>query len=424
MKILVLNCGSSSLKYSLIELPEYRVITSGIEERVGTAESFIKFTTPAGEKIVESVYIPDHTRGVEIILDVLTRPEVGHIASLSEIEAVGHRLVHGGERIASSVLIDETVVEALRENIPLAPLHNPANIMGIGAAKAVLGQVPHVGVFDTAFHQTMPKHAYMYALPYALYEKYGLRRYGFHGTSHDYVSHEAAKMLGVKYDEVKIVTAHVGSGASISAIDCGKCIDTSMGMTPAEGLVMGTRAGDIDSGVIEFLLSKQDFDNAEIQEYIQDKAERDTRTSLKPEDVSFLLNKRSGLYGIACIGSSDMRDIDSAAEKGNEHAKLAADMLGYRVKKYIGAYAAALGGLDILVFTAGVGENRSELRTDACAGLEYMGVKIDESLNHSLARGEAGVISSPDSRVKVVVIPTDEEYMIAKDTYDIVTKSK
>lgn len=424
MKILVLNCGSSSLKYSLIELPEYRVIASGIEERVGTAESFIKFTTPSGEKVVENVSIPDHTRGVEIILDVLTRKEVGYISSLDEIQAVGHRLVHGGERIASSVLIDQSVVDALVENTPLAPLHNPANIMGINAAKAVLGHVPHVGVFDTAFHQTMPKHAYMYALPYDLYKKYGVRRYGFHGTSHDYVSHEAARLLGVDYGKVKIITAHVGSGASISAISCGKCVDTSMGLTPAEGLMMGTRAGDIDSGVIEFLLTKKDFASEEIADYIQDKADKGKRTSLRTEDVSFMLNKRSGLYGVAGINSSDMRDIEGAAKQGNEQAQLASDMLSYRVRKYVGAYAAAMGGADILVFTAGVGENSPTLRSEVCEGLDFMGIKIDEDKNKSLPRGEAGVISRDDSPVKILVIPTDEEYMIAKDTYDIALANK
>lgn len=421
MKILVLNCGSSSLKYSLIELPEYRVITSGIAERVGTSDAFIKFAPPSGEKIVEKTPIPDHTRGVEIILEVLLRPEVGHITSLDEIDAVGHRLVHGGEAFASSVLIGSEVIAQLEKCIPLAPLHNPANIMGIRAAQQVLGSVPHVGVFDTAFHQTMPEHAYMYALPHYFYEKYGIRRYGFHGTSHDYVSHEAAKLLGVDYNQVKIVTAHVGSGASISAIDCGHCIDTSMGLTPGEGLVMGTRAGDIDSGVIEYLLRKKDFAPEEIADYIQAPEARGKRCYLLPEDVSFILNKRSGVYGVSCIGSSDMRDIDAQINQGNHLAKLASDMLSYRVKKYIGAYAAALGGLDILVFTAGVGENRAKLRQEACEGLEYMGVKVDEELNLAL-RGEAGVISAPDSRVKVVVIPTDEEYMIAKDTYDICNK--
>lgn len=418
MKILVLNCGSSSLKYSLIELPNYRVITSGLAERVGTPESFIKYQTPDGSKVDRPVAIPDHTRGVEVILETLLDPEVGHIKSLEEIEAVGHRLVHGGEVFSGSVRIADDVVAQLEKCIPLAPLHNPANIMGIRAAQAVLPGVPQCGVFDTAFHQTMPKEAYMYALPYHLYRDHGIRRYGFHGTSHDYVSHEAAKMVGMDYDKAKIITAHVGSGASIAAIDGGKCIDTSMGMTPSEGLIMGTRAGDIDSGVLDFLLNKTDWSPEEIADYIQDKDAKGRRTSLTTADVAFLLNKRSGVYGVGCIGSSDMRDIDRTAAEGNEYTALAARMLEYRLKKYIGAYAAALGGLDILVFTAGVGENRPDLRTNSCAGLGFLGIKIDESLNANL-RGRAAVISAVDSRVKVVVVPTDEEYMIAKETYSL-----
>lgn len=418
MKILVLNCGSSSLKYSLIELPEYRVITVGLAERVGTAESFIKYQRPDGVKVERPTPIPDHTRGVEVILEVLLDPEIGHISRLEEIQAVGHRLVHGGEVFSGSVRIDDEVIAQLEKCIPLAPLHNPANIMGIRAAQSVLPGVPHCGVFDTAFHQTMPRHAYMYGLPYELYERHGVRRYGFHGTSHDYVSHRAAELVGMDYNQARIISAHVGSGASITAILNGQSVDTSMGMTPSEGLVMGTRAGDIDSGVVEFLLSKRDWEPSEIAEYIQDKAARGTRTYLTVEDLSFLLNKRSGIYGIGGIGSSDMRDIDRTAEAGNERTALAADVLEYRVKKYVGAYAAALGGLDILVFTAGVGENRPRLRSQVCAGLEFMGIKIDEAVN-AATRGVPAVISTPDSRVKVVVIPTDEEYMIARETYNL-----
>lgn len=419
MKILVLNCGSSSLKYSLIELPEYKVITVGIVERVGTAESFIKVQKPDGTKEEFPTAIPDHTRGVEVILEKLLDPEVGHIRSIDEIEAVGHRLVHGGEVFSGSVIIDDKVITQLEKCIPLAPLHNPANIMGIQAAQRVLSDKPHCGVFDTAFHQTMPEHAYMYALPYHLYKNYGVRRYGFHGTSHDYVSHKAAEFLGIPYESSKIITAHIGSGASITAIKDGKSIDTSMGMTPAEGLVMGTRAGDIDSGVVEFLLDKTDFDPAEIADYITTE-DKGTRSQLKVKEVSTLLNKKSGLYGVACIGSSDMRDIEKGINEGNKLTKLAKDMLTYRVKKYIGAYAAALGGLDILVFTAGVGENSDVVRSACCQGLEFLGIEIDGSVNTGL-RGKAALISKPESRVKVVVIPTDEEYMIANETYKLLS---
>lgn len=417
MKILVLNCGSSSLKYSLIELPEYKVITVGIVERVGTAESFIKVQKPDGSKEEIPTAIPDHTRGVEVILEKLLDPEIGHIKSLSEVEAVGHRLVHGGEVFSGSVIITKEVIAQLEKCIPLAPLHNPANIMGIRAAQKVLSDKPHCGVFDTAFHQTMPEHAYMYALPYHLYKEHGVRRYGFHGTSHDYVSHKAAELVGIPYEQAKIITAHIGSGASITAIKDGKSIDTSMGMTPSEGLVMGTRAGDIDSGVVEFLLDKKDFDPAEIADYISGE-DKGKRSQLSLKEVSTLLNKKSGIYGVACIGSSDMRDMEKGTAEGNKLTKLATDMLTYRVKKYIGAYAAALGGLDILVFTAGVGENSSAVRSASCKGLEFMGIEIDESINNGL-RGKAAVISTERSRVKVVIIPTDEEFMIANETYKL-----
>lgn len=415
MKILVLNCGSSSLKYSLIELPEYKVITSGLAERVGTEGAFIKYQRPDGVKEEELTPIPNHTRGVEVILEKLLDQTVGHISSLDEIEAVGHRLVHGGEVFSGSVRIDDEVIAQLEKCIPLAPLHNPANIMGIRAAQSVMPDKPHCGVFDTAFHQTMPEHAYMYALPYHLYENYGVRRYGFHGTSHDYVSHKAAEIVGIPYESAKIITAHVGSGASITAIKNGKSIDTSMGMTPSEGLVMGTRAGDVDSGVVEFLLNKKDYDPAELSDYISGD-DKGKRSYLEVSELTTLLNKKSGVYGVGGLGSSDMRDIDKAAEEGNHRATLAAEMLEYRVKKYIGAYAAALGGLDILVFTAGVGENRPSLRTNTCQGLEFMGIEIDETKNAGL-RGKAGIISTPQSRVQVVVVPTDEEYMIAHETY-------
>ena len=419
MKILVLNCGSSSLKFALIELPTYKVLTSGNEERIGIADSFITFRAPDGKKIERHLDIPNHTRGVEIILDILKEEEFGYIRSFDEIDAIGHRLVHGGERFAQSVRITPEVIEKLKECTPLAPLHNPANILGIEAVTRVLPQTPQVGVFDTAFHQSMPEHVYMYALPYDFYEKYHIRRYGFHGTSHDYVSEKGAEIAGLDRSQSKIVTAHIGSGASMAAILNGKSIDTSMGLTPNEGLMMGTRAGDIDSGVIDFLLAKKDYDPAFIAPYLK-KAE-EGKSHLDLEDVTFLLTKKSGLQGISTQGS-DMRDVSKAAESGSHRDKLAIAMHSYRVKKYVGAYAAALGGLDLLVFTAGVGENRAALRTDVCQGLEFLGIKIDETLNSQAVGGKSMIISAADSRVKVAVVATDEEYMIARDTYTILSK--
>ena len=419
MKILVLNCGSSSLKFALIELPTYKVLTSGNEERIGIADSFITFRAPDGKKIERHLDIPNHTRGVEIILDILKEEEFGYIHSFDEIDAIGHRLVHGGERFAQSVRITPEVIEKLKECTPLAPLHNPANILGIEAVTRVLPQIPQVGVFDTAFHQSMPEHAYMYALPYDFYEKYHIRRYGFHGTSHDYVSEKGAEIAGLDRSQSKIVTAHIGSGASMAAILNGKSIDTSMGLTPNEGLMMGTRAGDIDSGVIDFLLTKKDYDPAFIAPYL--KKAKEGKSHLDLEDVTFLLTKKSGLQGISTQGS-DMRDVSKAAENGSHRDKLAIAMHSYRVKKYVGAYAAALGGLDLLVFTAGVGENRAALRTDVCQGLEFLGIKIDETLNSQAVGGKSMIISSADSRVKVAVVATDEEYMIARDTYTILSK--
>lgn len=417
MKILILNCGSSSLKYSLVELPKYRVITSGLAERVGTDGAFIKYQYADGSKEELPREINNHTDGVREILSLLLDPNIGYLKSKDEIGAVGHRLVHGGETFSGSVRIGEEVIAQLEKCIPLAPLHNPANIMGIRAAQEVLGAIPHCGVFDTAFHQTMPQYAYMYALPYELYERHGLRRYGFHGTSHDYVSHKAVELVGADYDHVKIVTAHIGSGASISAIMNGQSVDTSMGMTPNEGLVMGTRAGDIDSGLLDWLLSKTDWSPEEIAPYILTPEDRGVRTYLTLKEVTNMLNKHSGVYGVSGIGSSDMRDIDAAAQAGNAQAQLATQIMEYRVRKYVGAYAAAMGGIDILVFTAGVGENRPAIRKNSCQGLEFMGIEIDETLNEQMTRGVQGVISTPNSRVKVVVVPTDEEYMIARDTY-------
>ena len=417
MKILVLNCGSSSLKFALIELPTYKVLTSGNEERVGINDSFITFRNSEGKKIERHIDIPNHTRGVEIILDILC--EEHFVQSFDEIDAIGHRLVHGGERFAQSVRITPEVVAMLHECAQLAPLHNPANILGIEAVTKVLPKIPQVGVFDTAFHQTMPAHAYMYALPYEFYDKYRIRRYGFHGTSHDYVSAKGAEISGLDRANCKIVTAHIGSGASMAAILNGKSIDTSMGLTPSEGLMMGTRAGDIDSGVLDYLLSKKDYEPEFIAPFLKKPVAG--KTHLDPEDLTYLLTKKSGLAGVSTQGS-DMRDVAKASEEGSERDRLAIAMHAYRIKKYIGAYAAALGGLDLLVFTAGVGENRAPMRSEVCQGLEFLGIKIDESLNAATYGGKSQVISTADSRVKVVVVATDEEYMIARDTFDILSK--
>ena len=417
MKILVLNCGSSSLKFALIELPTYKVLTSGNEERVGINDSFITFRNPEGKKIERHIDIPNHTRGVEIILDILC--EEHFVQSFDEIDAIGHRLVHGGERFAQSVRITPDVVAMLHECAQLAPLHNPANILGIEAVTKVLPKIPQVGVFDTAFHQTMPAHAYMYALPYKLYDKYRIRRYGFHGTSHDYVSAKGAEIAELDRANCKIVTAHIGSGASMAAILNGKSIDTSMGLTPSEGLMMGTRAGDIDSGVLDYLLSKKDYEPEFIAPFLKKPVAG--KTHLDTEDLTYLLTKKSGLAGVSTQGS-DMRDVAKASEEGSERDRLAIAMHAYRIKKYIGAYAAALGGLDLLVFTAGVGENRAPMRSEVCQGLEFLGIKIDESLNAATYGGKSQVISTADSRVKVVVVATDEEYMIARDTFDILSK--
>lgn len=422
MKILVLNCGSSSLKYSLVELPNYQNITAGLIERVGTAEAFIKFV-PRGsnEKVEKTIPVPNHTEGVRAILDTLCDAEVGYLTSLDELDAVGHRLVHGGETFTTNVRITDEVIEGLRANIPLAPLHNPANIQGIEAVSAVLPNIAQAGAFDTAFHQTMPAHAYLYGLPYELYTKYGIRRYGFHGTSHDYVSAEAAKYLGRELKDLKMITAHIGSGASITAIKEGKSIDTSMGLTPSEGLLMGTRAGDIDSGVVEWLLSKMDYCPELLSGIMGKDKQGECPTCLSVKDVSTLLNKKSGTYGMAGIGSSDMRDLTKAAKEGNQQAQTTIDALVYRLKKYIGAYSAAMGGLDVLVFTAGIGENVPEVRSSACADLGFLGIELDEEKNAPL-RGKLAEISTPQSRVRVLVVPTDEEYMIAKATYDILSK--
>ena len=393
MKILVLNCGSSSIKYALYDMDSKTVMTSGGAERVGLDGAFVKVKLANGEKKKVMHDIPEHTEGVKFIFSLLTDPEIGVIKDLKEIDAVGHRMVHGGEKFNKSVLLTEEVLKVFEECTDLAPLHNPANLKGVRAVQELMPGLPQVGVFDTAFHQTMPKEAYMYAVPYELYEKYGVRRYGFHGTSHRYVSQRVCEFLGVKPEGKKIITCHIGNGASIAAVKDGKCIDTSMGLTPLEGLMMGTRSGDIDGGAITFIQKKLGLD---------------------ADGMSNLLNKKSGMLGITGI-SSDMREIDAACEEGNERAKLATDMYFYRIRKYIGAYAAAMDGCDIIVFTAGVGENQTSMREKVCEGLSFMGVKIDAEKNSGI-HGEEAVISTPDSKVTVVVIPTDEELMIATDT--------
>ena len=396
MKILVLNCGSSSIKYALYNMDDKSVMTSGGAERVGLEGAFVKVKLPGGEKKQIMHDIPEHTEGVKFIFSLLTDPEIGVIKDLKEIDAVGHRMVHGGEKFNKSVLLTEEVLKTFEECSDLAPLHNPANLKGVRAVQELMPGLPQVGVFDTAFHQTMPDYAYMYAIPYELYEKYGIRRYGFHGTSHRYVSHRVCDFLGLKPEEQRIITCHIGNGGSVAAVKFGKCIDTSMGLTPLEGVMMGTRSGDIDGGAVSFIEKKLGLD---------------------ADGISNLLNKKSGVYGITGI-SSDMREIEAAEKAGNPKAILAQNMYNYRIKKYIGAYAAAMGGVDIIVFTAGVGENQTGMRAGACEGLECMGVKLDKEKNEKV-RGEEAVISAPDSRVKVVVIPTDEELMIATDTMNL-----
>ena len=398
MKILVLNCGSSSIKYKLFDMTTKEVLAQGGIEKIGFAGSFLKLTLPNGEKKILEKDIPEHTAGIEFILNTLVSPEYGAIKSLDEINAVGHRMVHGGERFSESVLLNKEVLDAFIACNDLAPLHNPANLKGVNAVSAILPNVPQVGVFDTAFHQTMPDYAYMYAIPYELYEKYGVRRYGFHGTSHRYVSQRVCEFLGVDPKGKKIITCHIGNGGSISAIKDGKCIDTSMGLTPLEGLVMGTRSGDIDAGAVTFIMEKE---------------------GLNATGVSNLLNKKSGVLGVSGV-SSDMRELEAAVAAGNPKAILAEKMYFYRIKKYIGAYAAALGGVDIILFTGGVGENQANCRSEVCEGLEFMGVKID--LEKNKVRGEEAIISADDSKVTVAVIPTDEELMIASDTLAILNK--
>ena len=397
MNILVLNCGSSSVKYKLIDVDNKKTLAEGGVEKVGLPGSFLKFKLPDGEKKTLEMPIPDHRKAINDILNILTDATYGCIKSFDEINAVGHRVVHGGEKFNKSVKIDDEVIAKIKECYDVAPLHNPVNMAGIDAITELMPGVPQVAVFDTAFHQTMPKEAYMYALPYELYEKYAIRRYGFHGTSHRYVSRRACDFLGLPYDKQRVITCHIGNGGSITAVLDGKSVDTSMGHTPVEGLMMGTRVGDVDPGALTFIMDKE---------------------HLTTKQLSDLINKKSGVAGISGI-SSDMRDIDAAIEKGDERAKLALDMYIYRIIKYVGAFAAVLNGVDVIVFTGGVGENQQMLRKRVCDHLSYLGVKIDDDVNFS-SRGEEKLISASDSKVKVVVIPTDEELMIARDTEAIV----
>jgi acetate kinase len=396
MKILVLNCGSSSIKYKLFEMKSKEVVAQGGIEKIGMKGSFLKLTLPNGQKVMLEGEILEHRAGIEYILGVLLSEKYGCINSLEEIKAVGHRVVHGGETFNSSVLITKEVIDMLNECIELAPLHNPPNLKGIYAIQEFMPNTPQVSVFDTAFHQTMPDYAYMYGLPYSLYEKHGIRRYGFHGTSHRFVSKRACEFLDIPYKEQRIITAHIGNGGSITAIKNGESIDTSMGMTPVEGLIMGTRSGDIDPGVISYIMEKE---------------------NMGTKGISTLLNKFSGMLGISGV-SSDMREIETAINNGDERAILGMNTYCYRIKKYIGSYAAALEGVDVLVFTGGVGENQASMRSAACKGMEFMGIELDENLNKS-AHGREMLISKPGSKVKVVIIPTDEELTIARDTLEI-----
>ena len=397
MKILVLNCGSSSVKYKLIEIEDRKVLAEGGAEKIGLHDSFLKFKLPDGTKKSIEVSMPDHHTAILTILNILTSDQYGCIKSFDEIDAVGHRVVHGGEKFNKSVLINDEVIDKIKECYDIAPLHNPVNMAGIQAITDLMPKVPQVAVFDTAFHQTMPQEAYMYALPYGMYEKHGIRRYGFHGTSHRYVSKRACEFLGVPYENQRIITCHIGNGGSITAIKDGKSIDTSMGLTPVEGLMMGTRSGDVDPGALAFLMDKEGLD---------------------AKAMSNLVNKASGVAGISGI-SSDMRDIEAAVARGDKRAILALDMYNMHIVKYVGSYIAELNGVDIIVFTGGVGENQAGVRENLCNHLSFMGVEIDKELNDK-TRGTETLLSTPASKVKIVVIPTDEELMIARDTEAIV----
>lgn len=392
MKVLVLNCGSSSLKYQLFDMEDESVLAKGLIERIGISGSRIKHTKMGNEPVVTVQDIPNHKIAIKKVLEALLDKDQGVLSSLEEIAAVGHRVVHGGERFAQSAVLNDEVIQRIEEMIPLAPLHNPANLMGIRAMREALPNIPHVAVFDTAFHQTMPKKAYVYGIPYHYYEKDRIRRYGFHGTSHFYVANRAAEMMGRPISSLKIVTCHLGNGASLAAVDQGKCIDTSMGFGTAEGVLMGTRSGNVDPSVILYLMEHEGIDY---------------------KAMSHIIHKESGLLGISGI-SSDLRDVEEAAEKGNERASLALEMLAYGVRKYIGSYAAAMGGIDAIVFTAGMGENSDILRKKVCSGLEFLGAILDDEKNQ--VRGKEAFINADHSTVKILVVPTNEELVIARDT--------
>lgn len=397
MKVLVLNCGSSSIKYQLFELPSQEVLAKGLVDKIGLKGSLVKHSRNDGTEVKLEGEILDHEQGIEYLLGVLVSQKYGSIKNLSEIDAVGHRVVHAGEKFKESVLITKEVIAALEECIELAPLHNPPNLKGIYSISNLLPDVPQVGVFDTAFHQTMPDYVYLYGIPYSLYEKYKIRRYGFHGSSHRYVSQRAAEILGKRCEDLKIITCHLGNGASIAAIKDGKSLDTSMGMTPIEGLIMGTRCGDLDIGAFLQIINKEELDMSV---------------------ASTLVNKHSGMLGVSGV-SSDMRDVEKAADEGNKRAKVTLEMYYYRIRKYIGAYAAAMGGVDVIVFTGGVGENDAATRQISTMGLEFMGVIFDQAKNLT-ARGKESIISADESKVAVMVVPTNEELVIARDTLEIV----
>lgn len=397
--VLVINAGSSSLKYQLIDMESADVIAKGLVERIGIDGSVIKHKPTGKDKAEIKTPMKDHNDAMKQVIAALTDSVHGVVSDLSGICAVGHRIVHGGEKFSESVLITDEVIEAIKENIELAPLHNPANLMGIDACRALMPNVPMVGVFDTAFHANMPQKAFLYGIPYTAYTDYKVRRYGFHGTSHKYVSQRAAELLGKDIKDLKIITCHLGNGSSVAAVDGGISVDTSMGFTPLEGLVMGTRSGDLDAAIVPYLMDKMHMDVNQAINY---------------------LNKESGVWGISGV-SSDFRDLWAEEEKGNERAKLALDVFNYRLKKFIGSYAAAMGGVDVITFAGGVGENDWDVRKHALEGLAFMGIKLDEEKNDGL-RGEEMDISAPDSKVKILVIPTDEEMTIAKDTYDICCK--
>ncbi|MFU8843165.1 MAG: acetate/propionate family kinase [Bacteroidales bacterium] len=397
MIIFVLNCGSSSIKYQLIGMPDKKVLARGLVEKIGLEGSSVIHTIGEGEKIKFEKSIPDHTVGIQTVFEILVNEEVGSIADLKEIDAVGHRVVHGGEDFSGSVPITPEVIKAMEKNIDLAPLHNPPNLQGIYAINQLMPNIPQVGVFDTAFHQTMPPYAYLYAFPYRLYEKYRVRKYGFHGTSHKYVAQRACEILNKDFNQTRIITCHLGNGSSIAAIKNGKSIETSMGLTPNEGLIMGTRLGDIDAGALLYVADKE---------------------NLSIPQTNALINKESGVLGISGI-SSDMRELEKAAGSGNERAKLALDMFHHRIRKFIGAYAAVLGGVDVLVFTGGIGENGDITRQAICRDFEYLGLGFDTDKNQGI-RGKEMIISKSNSKVAVIVVPTNEELAIAIDTFTIV----